>query len=354
VSTPLLQRLARRLRWEFYSAKVLIRRLILDLAFSPARQARCGDAIPSIAADGWIRSVPAPAAIEPAYGYVVHGKVSVLDDSLMYSEDVRIRSQRKYFSGVPTVLGLLRRGTPHFLGPLASVRNPYDSNYYHAVVDCLGAVALMVDAGLMDRRTLVVGPGLASTAVFSHAAERGALRDITWIVQGDDWLATDSDIVFGRSPNTCAALRRTSRFLTTDLPIAGDGPSKLYVTRPKSVGRALRNDDDLRIALERRGFVAVDPGSLLWPDQVNLFHSARWVVGIHGAALTNIIFREAGALHLVEIHAPHRRETNYQELADGLGFSYSAVVGSQTRGNTHWDDFEVDVDAVLSATTAFD
>lgn len=340
--SALLGKVARRLRWEAYSARTVARRSVLDVVCSPKRQAR------RVRSAGLgILLAAAPAAIEPDYGYVVSGQMAVLDDSLMYSEDARVRSQRPYFSGVPTIHHLVRHRPTLTFDGLATVRCPYDSNYYHAVIDCLGSIALMADDGTLDGRTVIVGPGLASTAVFQHAAQHGRLRDITWRVQHDEWVATRSDIAFVRPDITGNGLRRTAAFLAGELETVPSPDVKLYVTRSAAVGRGARNDTELAAELATRGFQSVDPGALSWPEQVALFRSASEVVGIHGAALTNIIFR-AGPLRLIELHPSAHAETNFRDIAVALDMPYTPVMG-HGGGRSHWSDFDVDIAAVLAA-----
>ncbi len=58
------------------------------------------------------------------------------------------------------------------------------------------------------------------------------------------------------------------------------------------------NDEEVRDALASRGFVAVDPGTLDFAGQVDLFAGAEVLVGPTGAAWANLLFAGTGTLAL--------------------------------------------------------
>jgi hypothetical protein len=95
-----------------------------------------------------------------------------------------------------------------------------------------------------------------------------------------------------------------TRWLRELLP-AGDTaglPRRLYVTRgvvPNT--RRLVQEPIVWPELERRGFVRIDPGAMSVREQVDHFAAADVIVGVHGAALTNLVFCKPGVrvLHLM-------------------------------------------------------
>ena len=55
-------------------------------------------------------------------------------------------------------------------------------------------------------------------------------------------------------------------------------------------GRALTNEEAIKKYLKKNGFVLVDPESLELKDQIAVFSSAKIVIGIMGASMTNTAF----------------------------------------------------------------
>ena len=76
---------------------------------------------------------------------------------------------------------------------------------------------------------------------------------------------------------------------------------RLFVVRGNNKNkRDLMINREAKDILKDNGFVFCDPGSLTVREQVRLFGSAEYVMGLHGAAMTNIIFMEKGS-RIVEI-----------------------------------------------------
>jgi capsular polysaccharide biosynthesis protein len=351
-------KIANRMRWESYNAWVSSKRALLDLVYSPRRQRELLDRsrVRVESPGDQVYCIPAPAAIEPRDGYVVHGRAGVLDLSLPHSESARRRSERQYFSGVPTLGRLIRRGAAgasHEL-PL-SVRHPYDFNYFHAVVDCFGAIALLDEAGLLSKGPLIVGPGLTRTAVFRAMAEAGAFEAGGCVIQDGFWIEGRNGVAFARTAISGRSLRRTLGFLQARIPASPPEPGvKLYVTRDSGDGRNLRNEPELRQALIERGFSVVDPGSLSWLDQVRLFRRATHVVGVHGAAFTNILFRAPQTMNFLEIQAPLGSEDMFRRMAVELGYRLETLFGEKPSRPGNRPSFEIEVARVTDVVDSWE
>lgn len=103
---------------------------------------------------------------------------------------------------------------------------------------------------------------------------------------------------------------------------------KLLLIRSDSVGRIILNKSCVQDVLERRGFEAIDPGTLSLPDQIAAFAAAKQVVSVHGAALTNIVFCAPGT-RIVEIMPKHWIGPAYAYVAFRLGLDYRQLVGDE-------------------------
>ncbi|EAQ53104.1 MULTISPECIES: DUF563 domain-containing protein [Vibrio] len=92
---------------------------------------------------------------------------------------------------------------------------------------------------------------------------------------------------------------------------------KIYLQRENTKLRKLSNVLDLERLLYRKGFDFVDPGSLDFFEQYNLFSQAEVIVGASGAAFTNLLFMKPGST-AISLY-PSAQSTNYyvfQPLAD--------------------------------------
>lgn len=136
-------------------------------------------------------------------------------------------------------------------------------------------------------------------------------------------------------------------------------PRRLYVTRGS--GRNTRRlDGEARLwpALAERGFARIDPGALSVREQIDHFAAAEVVVGIHGAALTNLVFCPAG-VRVLELFAPGYVKHCYWSILDSIpGSDYRYLVGEgRTVPEGGWmrglqDDVRLPADRVLAEVDA--
>ena len=126
------------------------------------------------------------------------------------------------------------------------------------------------------------------------------------------------------------------------------GP-KLYISRAGVKLRGLRNGDELERALAERGFEIFVANGDNHPEQIARFASARQIVSIHGAGLTNLIFARPGA-QVVEIFPSNFVKSPYWWISRQMGLEYRWVIG----GPGDYDqNFPVEVADVNGALDAF-
>lgn len=126
------------------------------------------------------------------------------------------------------------------------------------------------------------------------------------------------------SPSACRWLRQR---ILSNLPDNGTEnlsfSSRIYVSRSKTAGRQVINENDVMAALTPFGFVTYKLENMSFSDQVKLFSQAEIVVAPHGAGLTNIIF--AQNLSVIEIFGSFGISA-YFRLAKTLGFHYGCLI----------------------------
>jgi len=94
------------------------------------------------------------------------------------------------------------------------------------------------------------------------------------------------------------APRWTVDWLRAQLPAkrTAGRPKRLYITRRGGKNsRRLIQERQIWPGLQRRGFERIDPGTLSVQEQIDHFAAAEVIVGLHGAALTNLLFCSPGA-----------------------------------------------------------
>ena len=110
------------------------------------------------------------------------------------------------------------------------------------------------------------------------------------------------------------------------LPEATAPEQLLFVSRGNTRLRRLVNEAELMAALLDFDFEFFLPKSNDHGSQIEAFRSARIVVAVHGAALTNLLFCQPGAL-VIELFPSNHIKSTYCWLAMQLGLRYRAVIG---------------------------
>jgi capsular polysaccharide biosynthesis protein len=136
---------------------------------------------------------------------------------------------------------------------------------------------------------------------------------------------------------------------------------RIYFSRADAARRHVRHEADVIEVFRSHDFEIVhidpsDPG-----EQVRLSRGATVIAGVHGAALTNVIFMPPGG-RLLELRHGHDDvfPASYRELADAVGIEYHGHICALAEEATGWDinhaDLAVDLDllreSLRSVTTA--
>lgn len=229
------------------------------------------------------------------------------------------------------------------------------TNYYHFLYDAIGRYGILEEALPGERPDAVVIPhqtGYQRQLIAMVGLDLPLLQPRPRHTFRADRLLVPS------TPNQdLDAPRSTVEWLRKRLPprSTGDGPRRLYLSRGQQPGsRRYLQEPALWPALERRGFVVLDPGKLSVQEQIDVFHGAEVVVAPHGAALTNITFGSPG-LRVLELFAPtyvHLGLWAIAEAVDGIEYRYLVGDGPTREGRPMTgilDDISIPADRVEAA-----
>lgn len=131
-------------------------------------------------------------------------------------------------------------------------------------------------------------------------------------------------------------------------------PKKIQIIRPGQARRPLVNESELTEALSPLGCVPIDPGTLSYDEQINLFSNAKVIVGQHGGALTNIGFCRPGT-KLLEIVGETYVNPCFWGIAHISGVLYAATNAltiDRTRLFDKNEPARIDIDKTLGVYKA--
>jgi len=125
------------------------------------------------------------------------------------------------------------------------------------------------------------------------------------------------------SPKVCQWLRQR---LMSNLPDSNSDLSfspRIFLSRPKSAGRNILNEDEVMAVLAPLGFVAYTMEELSFTDEIRLFSQAEIVIAPHGAGLTNMIFAPQNLI-VIDLFGSFGTPCFFA-LAQALGFHYGCL-----------------------------
>ena len=103
----------------------------------------------------------------------------------------------------------------------------------------------------------------------------------------------------------------------------------IYVTRRNAQKRKIINESEIEKILVKFGFEIIETDNLSYVEQIHLFNAAKWLISIHGAALTNMLFMNK-ATNVLEIRNENDASNNcYFSLASAMGLNYYYLKGKR-------------------------
>lgn len=215
-------------------------------------------------------------------------------------------------------------------------------NYWHTLVDFIPRLAFCFASGEVDL-PLLVGPSLPVQQEILRVVYAARGLSAPRVIALPPEIVAVRRAIFPFRPSLEAAIAFWQMTLPVDETIE---PRDLLFVRRGAVGRRrLINEDEVAARLVSRGFVCVEPGSMSFLKQVQLFSAARVVVGAHGAGLTNILFSPPKGV-LVELLAG-LEQPFFKSTAAALGWRRVVVRddGVPTDASHHLD-FVIDLGAL--------
>jgi capsular polysaccharide biosynthesis protein len=119
--------------------------------------------------------------------------------------------------------------------------------------------------------------------------------------------------------------------------------NRIWISRNKSKHRKIANEDSLIPMLKQYGFQIIYPEDISFIEQLSLYRNAEIIGGLHGGALTNILFMNEGT-KLIEIRRYGDNMNNcYFSLASELKIDYYYLESESIDEDFYISDVKVEV-----------
>jgi capsular polysaccharide biosynthesis protein len=232
-------------------------------------------------------------------------------------------------------------------------------NYFHYVVDAVGRCALVKRAGYeWDDFDHIVMPRYRTAATAEIDAAIGVPADrVIRMARHEQFIC---DVLI--QPSFPGLNTRTPpwvvNFYQSLFPSTGrPRQRRLYFGREGK--RSAVNSAEIDARFQAQGFEKVDP--MRTPNLRERLGEASHVAGVHGAALTNLLFCQPGT-RILEIMpsdvSGFYSRFYYYTLSSGGGMPYGVVTGRSLRGRRlnvfpqSWSDFDVNLEDLDRGLTA--
>lgn len=271
--------------------------------------------------DQYLLRYKKPAFIEPKVGWAVTAGNLLIYPSLGFS--------RAPFVHKPNVVeAYLKLSQVVRLDRVISLRDTGEENYFHFFNDVIAKIFFLKDIGTDFKLfTILISKNLFTKEYFQYYYQNTWLSGLNWFIQDNEWIWFKEAIF-------CKPFTHTKKFFDEAVsllpqPSTSKQERKIFLTRNKSTLRFIENIKEVSSFLIKEGYEVIDSGVLPFAEQVRLFNETRYIVAVHGAGITNIIFRRNQKLSLLEVFPPGEYVPfHYIMLAKMYGFKYDAIIGN--------------------------
>lgn len=147
-------------------------------------------------------------------------------------------------------------------------------------------------------------------------------------------------------------LNLRNRFLTATNNLSNKTTKKIYISRNQASRRRIINESEILEVLYDNGFEKVETENLSFEQQIKLFSEAEFVVGVHGAGLTNLLFMQPNT-NLLELRFETDKINNcYFSLSSALKINYFYCLGEKDNNDIKIDksNFELELEKMMQLT----
>jgi capsular polysaccharide biosynthesis protein len=230
---------------------------------------------------------------------------------------------------------------PHYDRPGIVVKRRNPNNYGHFLVEMLPMAVFGRIAADSPEVRYVSHPGLAAsmdTVLRAFRLLGVPLRQVlmpSWLepVWFDRLIVVRGLSEHGRfmSPLALVGSDRLGQILAGGGGLPDRRYERIFVRRVPigGTGRIMHNETEVAQRLAALGFAEIEPGSMALEEQIRAFASARHVIGVGGAAMTNIAFCRPGT-KITVLWPPAFPDTFFWFIATHKELDYLEIRGEQT------------------------
>jgi hypothetical protein len=260
--------------------------------------------------------------VEPDFGWAIVNRNRLLYYSLGVS--------RTPFQPKPHFLKLLFNTKRERVGQAISLRDTGEENYFHFYNDVLSKLFFLKNQGVdIQSLPVIVSARAWAKEYFQYALKCSVLlSSIKWILQSDQYIYCEKAIFCKPLTHQFDLWDKTRQLFGN---ISKSNSRRVFLTRSKNRLRFIENSSEIESVCSKFGFEIIDTDELTLQQQIAIFSNVEFLIGIHGAGLTNMIFMQ-GKCRVLELFPPPSLgylPYHYIMLSKMNGFEYNAIIGEE-------------------------
>lgn len=204
-------------------------------------------------------------------------------------------------------------------------------NYFYFFTEVINKMWLLDKIEGYKNITFIIGERTFNRKYFQYVYHNSELKNYNWIVQGRDEYIEIDELYLLRP------MQYEGRYFESMKRLLDKGENKninrrVFLNRSVKARRYVENFDEIKPVLEKYNFEITDTDGAELDYEVNLFGSVKYLIGLHGAGNTNIIFSDK-QLRFLEINPANRISCQYYWIARSLGIAYyDVILGGELAG----------------------
>jgi hypothetical protein len=274
----------------------------------------------------FVRRCVEPTYIEPVFGYAISGNGYLIEESLLpnfpYPKPpwrVGLASPKDFYKAQR---GTGKRITHH--SKVISLRHFWEWNYYHFYLDVLGKIQLFDKIGIDPTTPIILGRYAIELPFVQQVISQGDLKQRNWIVQDNNYVLAD-EVYYCRTRQSykdkidhVLDLMRVPNHLDRY-------SDRIFLARKRDGPRSIANMDHIEPIVREYGFRIIDTAELSIAEQIDLFSKVRYLLAVHGAGMTNMIFRRDAPMSVLEIHATTYVSEDFRNMCHEWGYQFDRL-----------------------------
>lgn len=194
-------------------------------------------------------------------------------------------------------------------------------------------------------KPFLISESLYSSALFQFCLSFEFVKKIDWLVVKKDSFLFVKKLVLIKAPQySCEYFKFVVNQTAIKSNFTHGRKLRIFINRKESSGRTISNFKNLETVLVQNHFIILYLEDYSVPKQIEFFSKANFIIGLHGAGLTNIIFSYKNNPVVIEIAPSDFIPTHYYWISQSLGLRYKLFLGDEISSSKAANSFSIDVD----------